>query len=262
MPDGEIPYSFRVAHPDLLQRGRDQVVRLEVYHQGGLVAPAGTSTFSLLRPDGSAVVNAAAVTISDEVATYAISGSTELADTDTNPYSELYQERWILDLPDGTRRTIRREAAVAPFSWYNPVADVDLLAEYPELGTLVGPLEQQTLQGFIDESVRHVLELLFNQGQWPDIMVSVSAFREPIRQRALFLIFKDLYREQGGAGNPRWERLLRYHEGEWNAAWARLSSRLDADLDGHADSTDRQAARRTIHRNAHGRRARVRTARW
>jgi hypothetical protein len=255
----EIPYSFRVAHPDMLQRGRDVVVRLEVYHQGALVAPAGTSTFTLLRPDGTAVVDAEPVTIDDEVATYAISGTTELTDTETNPYSELYQERWVLDLPDGTQRTIRREACVAPFLWYNPVADVDLLAEYPDLHELVGPTTQ-SLQGFIDEAVRYVLELLFQQGQWPDLMLSASAFREPIRQRALFLCFKHFLRSSGGPGN-RWETLLQHHESEWNAAWGRLSSRIDADLDGHADSTDRTSARRTIHRNVHGRSRRL-TARW
>lgn len=260
MPDGEIPYSFRVAHADMLQRGRDQVVRLEVYHQGALVPPDATSTFSLLKPDGTAVVDAEPIVLDGEVATYPISGTTELVDDDALvEFSELYQERWALDLPDGTQRTIRREACVAPFLWYNPVSDVDVLAEYPDLGELAGPTPQ-SLQGFIDEAVRFVLELLFTQGQWPDLMVSSSAFREPIRQRALFLVFKHLFRPSSG-GNNRYEILMRHHESEWESAWGRLSSRLDADLDGHADSESRQSARRTVHRNAHGRIRRI-TARW
>lgn len=255
----EVAYSFRVAHPDMLQRGRDSEVRLEVYRDGALVAPAITSTFTLARPDGSLVIDAQTVTVTADVATYAISGSAELVDDETIPYSELYQERWVLDMPDGSRRTIRRECCVAPFLWFNPVADADLLAEYPDLNEIIAQ-SPTSLQGFIDEAVRHVLELLFGRGQWPDLMVSASAFREPIRQRALFLAFKHMLRPSAGTSN-RYETLMRYHEDQFSTAWGQLSSRIDADLDGRADSTDRVSAARAVHRNAHGRSRRL-TARW
>ncbi|MEM6927703.1 MAG: hypothetical protein AAF602_12290 [Myxococcota bacterium] len=259
MPDGELNYSFRVAHPDMLQRGRaSQRVRLEVSRDGALVAPDAASTFSLIRPDGTAVIDAQTITLDGSVAVYDITVA-QLVDDDTNPYSELYQERWALTLPDGTVRIIRREAAVAPFDWYNPVSTTDLTeGEYPNLAVDVGP--DLTLQPFIDEAVRHVLELLWQRGQWPQIMVSASAFRKPIRERALFLVFKLLYRNASGVN--RWEVLMNHHEGEWNAAWSGLNSRIDADLDGLADTRDRSSAARAVHRNVPPFRTRRRTPRW
>lgn len=261
MPDGEVLYSFRVAHPDLLQRGRDQRVRLEVSRDGQLVQPDAASTFSLLGPDGTALVDAQPVDFDGSVPVYDLDGATELPNDDAlAPFSELYQERWALVMPTGETRTIRREAALAPFSWYNPVAEADLVdGEYPNLLVEVSP-QLTTLQPFLDEAVRHVLELLFQRGQWPDLMVSVSAFRQPIRQRAFFLIFKHLFRQT--SGSPRWETLMAHHEEEWKAAWAGLNSRLDADLDGLADDRNRQAASRTVHRNVPPTRTRRRTPRW
>ncbi|MEO0604486.1 MAG: hypothetical protein AAF211_23835 [Myxococcota bacterium] len=253
-------YSFRVAHPSMLQRGRaTQRVRLEVTRNGAQVAPDAASTFSLLRPDGTAVVDAQAVTLDGSVPVYDVTSS-ELVDDETNPYSELYQERWALTLPDGSVQTIRREACVAPFAWYNPVGEADLVdGEYPDLLVQISPA-LPTLQPFIDEAVRYVLEALFSRGQWPQIMVSASAFRESIRQRALFLVFKHLYRQASGVN--RWEVLMRHHEDEFKTAWASLNTRLDADLDGLPDTRDRQAASRAVHRNVPPFRRRRRTSRW
>ena len=57
MGTGEIQYTFRKTVPNVLQRGRDQVITLEAYRNGVLVAPTvAGSSFQLLAPDGTAQV--------------------------------------------------------------------------------------------------------------------------------------------------------------------------------------------------------------
>lgn len=260
MPSGETAYTFRTTMPDVLQRGRDVVVRLEAYRDGALVAPTVLgSSFTLIGPGGTTVVDAKAITVSGSVAQCALTAA-ELPET--LELSELYQQRWSLVMPDGTTRTIRRECAIARFLFHPPVADVDLTEEYPDLIDLLG--EQMTdAQSFIDGATGRVLRILFKSGRWPDIMLSNDAFYDAIRELTLYRIFKWLYRETGNnAGPSRWERLMDIHRENSERELAAFTSRLDADHDGLPDSIDRQAGSTVIHRNATPRSRRRRLGRW
>jgi len=260
--DAERIYSFRTLVPDVLQRERDQVVAMEVYDRGKLspVTAAGSS-FSLIDPGGTFVIDTQPITVTtDGIPQYSITAA-ELPDS--LQYSELYQERWVLVLNDGTTRTIRRECAISPFLVYLPIADRDLMdGEYPDLIAELGN-HGKTFQPFLDRAFRDVLELLWDRGQWPDLMLSSSAFVKPIRERAFFLIFKFLFRQTGGSGAPnRWQVLMDHHKSEMEGAWANFKSRIDHDIDGLPDSRSREATATVVQRNAHPIRRHRRSARW
>lgn len=262
MSDAERLYSFRVLVPDVLQRERAQTVALEVYRDGVLspVTAAG-STFTLIDEGGTSVIDAQPITVStDGIAQYAVSA---LELPSTLNFSELYQERWHLILEDGTARDIRREAAVAPFLIYLPVSDRDLMdGEYPGLTDELGQYGS-TLQPFIDRAFRDVLEELWKKGQWPDLMLSTSAFVKPIREKALFHIFKFLFRHTGGGtGQNRWQTLMDYHKNEMDGALADFRSRIDHDIDGLPDTRDRESSASVVQRNAHFNRRLRRSSRW
>jgi hypothetical protein len=237
-------------------------VRLEVYRNGVIVPVTQTgSSFTLIDPGGTSVIDAQPVVVdSDGIASYSVS-ALELPDTLT--YSERYQERWILVLPDGTTRTIRRECAVAPFLVYLPVSDRDLMdGEYPDLISLLGT-SGTTLQPFIDRAYRDVLEELWKKGRWPDLMLSNSAFVKPIRELALYRIFKFLFRSTGGGGGPtRWETLMTLHKTQSDAAMSDFRSRIDTDLDGLPDSDTRESTSGVVQRNAHLARNHRYNGRW
>ena len=258
MPNADTLFSFPFPHQNVLQREVANTVKQEVRRNGELVEPTlADSTFSLFDPGGTAVIDAQPITIVDLVATFAIA-AVDLPDT--LDFSELYQERWKLVLPDGTTRDVRRESAVAPFLLYPVLSEEDITSgEYPDLVNELGD-DFTTLQPFLDEGWRRMLEWLFQQGQWPDLMLSTSVFRRPHREWALFLIFKHLFRNT--AGNNRWERLMDHHEAEMRAALTGLTSRQDYDLDGLPDDSSRQAASTVIHRNASFIRHRVRNPRF
>jgi hypothetical protein len=259
MPAAETLYSFRTKAPDVLQRGRAQTVSMPAYRDGALVAPTEVgSTFSLYDEGGTAIVDAQAVTVTGDVATYTIS-DVELPATAT--ISELYQERWALVMPDGTTRTVRREAAVAPFLLHLPVAVEDLLALYPALDSSFGTTPAVTLQGFLDEAWAQVLERLWNVGHWPDLMLSASTFRRPVVELALYIAFRALFSRTAGR-DGRHEALMEQHRRAAEEAWAAISSRLDRDDDGLPDDRHRERGEGVIHRNASPGRRRRRSPRW
>lgn len=245
MPNhGEVLYAFRSHYPDVLERTRTQRVRLEAVRDGALVAPSA-GTFTLVGPGGSTVVTGA-VTIESSVAVYDIDASdlpTTLA------FSELYQERWALTMPDGTVRTVTRECAVAPYQLHLPVADQDLLADYPDLVTQFAG-QATTLQPFIDEAWRVVLDKLFGVGRWPDVMLSTASFVTPVKEEALYRAYRALFRAQTGSATNRWERLMDDHKAAAAAAWSALSTRIDRNLDGLPDGAGREGATGIVHRNA------------
>lgn len=248
MADGEIQYAFRVAHANVYERERATTAKLEAYRDGVLVAPTvdPQSTFELLAPDGTSTVGPKAITIVDEIATAAITAA-ELVDT--LELSTQYQERWRLLMPDGTVRSIRRQAGVALFEFVPCVADVDLIdGEYPDLLRWLGD-HDSTIQPWIDGATRTVLQKLFQSGTWPSLVLSSDAFYEPIRQTAYYRIFKWLAQNTSGTTN-RWVEVRDEHKSEMRAAMAGFTAAIDTNHDGLPDGRGRQAVNKVHHKNA------------
>ncbi len=252
MAAAETNYSFRTAFPDVLKREDDNKVQMEVVRDGAQVVVdvvASASTFTLISPDRNVtnpLIAAQDVVLEGGIPTYNISAA-ELPDT--IPFSQLYQERWRLALPNGDVRTIRRECAVTPFLIYPVAAEEDVTeGEYPNLVGQLAPT-LTTLQPFFDEAWKQILEDLFEVGRWPDLMLSTSVFRRLQIEKALYLTFKFLFRATSGSN--RWETLMKLHDSQFNARWEKLTSRIDHDSDGLPDDLSREARTTVVHRNAH-----------
>jgi len=254
---GEVRYTFRIRHPDVLERGRAQRVTLEAYIDGNLAAPtAEGSTFQLQDAAGDDVVATAAITgVADDVAYYDILAASLPS---TLELGRRYLETWSLVMPDGTTRTRTREAAITRFQWSNPVCDDDLLAEYSGLLTDFGGVET-SLQRFLDLAADQFLRRLWRVGEWPDIIVSISDTFEPVRELALMYAFKDLYRAKP---TDRAKTLWDHHRDAAAAAFTTMTYEVDRDLDGLADDDNRSGPGRVIHRNAAPRRSLARSGRW
>lgn len=249
--------SFPSPFPDVLEREADNTVRQEAWLAGQLQVPS-SGTFELLDRNGTAVVAATPVVITDGVATHVILAAVLDDQVDLSP---LYQERWVLII-DGVTYTVRREAAVARFKLYPVISDADLvLGEYPGLIDELGKSEQHA-QRFLDEAWAQIMEKLWSVGRWPERMLSTSAFRALHKHWTYFLIFKYLWRLTAGASGGRWNRLMDHHKSEMNGAWSGLNSRIDRDLDGLPDEDSRESAQTMLHRGG-GRHRRVpRSSRW
>ena len=146
---GEKSYSVRVTVPDVLQSGRDNVVALEVQHDGATVHPS-SGTFTLFAQRSAAVITAAATSFSAGRSHYTIPSSaldTTVAGVD---YGDGWLEEWALTI-SGVVYTWTRPAALAKRPISPSVTDTDLLAEYPDLANYWGS-GRTNAQTFIDSS--------------------------------------------------------------------------------------------------------------
>lgn len=243
MSSGEVLYTFRVSHLDVLQLGRQQVVEMRAYRDGALAEPT-SGTFTLYKPDGTKIVDAAAVTVTASVAKYTLT-TTHLPTTLT-PLGELYLEEWALVMPDGTTRTVRREAALARRMLYPTVTDADLTARYPDLLTQLGTTGT-SFQSYIDAAWGRLIRELVRRGVLHYLIVGSDALHDWLEHMVLTDVYWSFFR---GAGGDRWKILAERHEKLADTASNHANFTLDKDHDGRADSSDRESKTAIVHQNA------------
>ncbi len=236
MSAAEILYTFRIPYPDVIERGRLQVVKMPAYRDGALAAPtSGTLQFY---QGGTAVANLITCTISGSVAQASATIPATFA------YGEGYAELWSLVMPDGTTRSVRREMALCKYPLHPVVTDDDLEAEYPDLATQLGASH---LQGPIDHAWGKVLRRLISRGALSYRITSPDALYDWHLNLALHLCFKSAYRGQQA---DRWKELYQFHLEAAKASYAEMNFTEDADDDGFADSSARKPAGTIVTLNA------------
>lgn len=231
MSSAETAYTFPNPYPDMLQVGRNVVVSQEVRFERDLVEPTGDSTFSLYAPDGTAIVDEAAVTITGSVATYTLTAATHL--TSTRALGEGYQEVWTLHLPDGTVRTVDREAALVKRPLQCPISDSDLEDEYPDLPATRGAL-LTSMQPFIDAAWKRMLGRLIAEGHLPYLVKSSHSFRVAAIELTFGLFFRFAAKSHKGRGD--YLELATEHMKAYERAWSSINFTVDADHDGRVDN--------------------------
>lgn len=246
MSAAEVIYTARAPYPDVLEVARTQTVSLPTYRDGSAAAPS-VGTFTLWGADQTAIVNAAAVTITSSVATYSISAATLPT---TLALGEGYLESWALTMPDGVVHTFRRVAALARRALYPVYSDVDALAEYPGLTRDIAS-NATSLQGYVDEAWRQILGRLSERRVYSYLVMTADSFRDVHRHMTLHLAFKSMFRGVSGTGD-KYAELMRYHAEGAEKAWIVLTAQMDHDHDGFADSQARERASTIVHVNAAG----------
>lgn len=257
MSAAEVIYSARIPYPDVIERGRQQVVTLEVYRSGALVEPA-SGTLTIYKPDGTKLVDAGAVTITSSIARYTLTAGVLPTTLDLG---EGYLEVWSLVMPDGETRAFHREMAVAVRALFPVVAVEDVEAEYPDLTDLFRG-QDATLQGFLDEAWKRLIRKLIGRGILTYRVVSTEATADAHRELALYLAFKYAYTKQGAASSNRWQQLYETHLANYKAALGEMNFTEDADGDGLADSSSRRSGGTVVHLNAAPRVRLARSAKW
>jgi len=246
VPSGEILYSARTAYPDVLCRGRDNAVSMPLYRDGALVAPTQSgSTFSLYSPTSStAIVDAAAVTVTGSIATYTITAAT-LPSTLT--LGEGWREVWSL-VVGGVARSYERTAALARISLSPSVTDADLLALYPSWSRARGAAVA-SFQPWIDEAWKRLMQRLLREGHLSYLIRTPDALREAHLHLSIALVARGVKPSGGaGSGESTWLTDAVYHEGQYEASWSAANWQVDYDNDGKVDDpTQRSRAGVAVH---------------
>ena len=240
MSSTDTTYTARFMLPDLIERGRNEVIKCQVYHNGALVAPS-SGTVSVYDPSNTAKVDGASVTIASSVAKYTITSGT----LSSEQLAEGWRIEWALAMPDGVTHNFRNSASLVRGRLYMPITDADLI----RVVSALDPSSSSSItsvsnwQDYLDEAWVQIQLRLIEQGNRPNLVMSPSSLREGALALTLSLIFEDLTTRLSDAYEMRAEK---YRE-QYERAWGRLRFLYDSDDDGKADDTNqRRGAMSTV----------------
>jgi hypothetical protein len=234
--NAETLYTARIAYPDMLERARAQTVSLEIYRSGALVAP-GSGTFSLYDPAGTALVSAAAVTVTSSIATYPLLAASIPA---TLGLGRGYRESWALVL-GGVSRTYHRDAALVMHAAYPVITDLDLTGLYSDLDRQLAS-GTTTFQPKIDEAWKRLVGRLEQLGVLLEYVITSWSLREAHLEMTFHLICADFFRAQGA----RWGELAAQHKTAFDLALRNMKFVKGTGANGQADSDDRHAPNKGV----------------
>lgn len=232
MSSTDTAYSARFSLPDLIERGRDELLRCSVYLSGSLSAPS-SGTVTLTNSSGTVLVDAAAVTITGSVAQYSIASATLVSEA----LSDGWTVEWSLMMGDSISHRFMNTAALVRGRLYNPISDIDLIRVVsgldPSSSSSISSVANW--QNYLEESWTQIQLRLIENGNRPNLILSPSALREVSLNLTLALIFDDLSTRLSDA----YEQKAESYRGRYEQAWTRLKFVYDSDDDGRADRNRR-----------------------
>ena len=217
MPTTDLLYSARATGHELLERGRDNLLKQPMYDAGALVAPTQAgSTVSVYNASGVSIVSAAGVTVSGSIATYNVPSSTLAGES----LGEGWSVTWSLIMPDSTTRTVRRAASLGVSRLHPPAVAADLFQRVRSLNpSHANPITALTLgeiDDYLDAAWLQIEDRLQRRGRRPWLVLSSESLRELQIVGTLALIFEDLATRNQEA---HLERAKLYRE-QWRVEWA------------------------------------------
>lgn len=184
-------YAFGRPVPFLLERGVAQTIQAPVRHgaDGSLVEPDAGGTVTILRPDGTAFVSGATVSITSSIAGY------ELTPSSSETLGEGWETRWSLSFSSVAYPVFRQAAYLCDYVPPNVVSVYDLYTRIPELSARVprrqgAAADGGTGEGWqrqIDEAYYELIRRLLEDGQKPWLIREVTGYRDWLLTRALQL---------------------------------------------------------------------------
>lgn len=224
----DVLYAPQFYGVETLQKGRNNIIKCPVYYDGALAEPT-SGTVSVYNPSRVAVVDAAAVTVTADIAQYTVT-SAMLADYS---YGDNWLIEWSLVMPDTQTHTFVSDAALVRRNLYPVISDEDLTKYHSDLASLLPSTESNSYQDYITEAWALIESMLWQGGRRPWLTVSNHALREPHIYKTLELISLDFGSRQ--SDNSYWMDLADKYGTKFDTAWARISFNEDTDSDGIVD---------------------------
>lgn len=171
MPSTSSPPAARFDLPDLLEQAQGGTLTCPLYSGEDLVAPS-SGTFSLLRADGTAIVDAQAVTVSGDVAQYTVSSASLSSET----RGLGFRVRWSL-VVSGVTYTYDNEAGIvravpAPPATHGHVARRWTGWESYLTGVAIDGVLQTTFAHWLGEAWLEMQRWLLRQGNRPHLVLA------------------------------------------------------------------------------------------
>lgn len=231
----------RLLTPDYLVQGQDNPLACPLYLSGALVAPTQAgSTVSVYDASNRAVVSAAAVTVTANVATYTVPASVLPSSLSRGMG---WRVEWSLVVA-GVATVYRNSAGLVRSPLAPMVTDQDLFRRESGLNP-ARPAPLSTLenyQDYLDEAWVTIHGKLAAKGSLPHLIMEPTALRECMIFLTLNLIFEDFKTRLGEAYT---EKATKYEE-RFEKAWSDLAFEYDKTDSGQSDGRRKRSANPTL----------------
>ena len=177
-------YSARFEGVTLIERDAANIVSVSI-ERANAAPTIASATFSLIDPNGDALVDAQTATIAAGVVSYTI-GSTVLAEQE-------YGQRWLVKFAvtiGSAVYTYYNDAAVCLARLSPPITHADITARHGDITNLL-PSGTTSTQGYIDAAWIEITGDLYSDAVPFWTLRTVSALRQPLILLSLTLIFRD-----------------------------------------------------------------------
>lgn len=231
-------YSARFARFEFIEQGRANALQCPVYRDGALVAPT-SGTVSVYDASNTAIVSAAAVTITSSIATYSllaalVSGSSR---------GDGWRVEWALTI-DGVVHTFRTDASLVLRALYPSWTEADLYQLQSSLNPN-GPAVIHNERDFsdkIDAAYCEIERWLISKGNRPNLILSPTSLYDWGRYLTLALIYEDF----STTLNPAYAEMAKMYRERAQAARDALSFVYDEGDTGSRTNTARRSAQPTV----------------
>jgi len=244
MSISETLYTARFRSGETIERGRNQDLTCPIYRAGALVAPL-SGTLTVYRADGTVVVNAAAVTITGSVATYALLGTL----TTSLALEEGWLLEWTLQMSATVQNVFRQDGALVRRTLYPVVTDADLFRRHSDLPQLLST-GTTSYQDYLDEAWATIINRLVAQGRRPYLVIQPSAMRDVHIALTLQLIFLDFQTSAGEGG--RWQALAEHYGRAYTETWGQLRFSYDEADENKINPNTKKSGTSTVWLNGRG----------
>lgn len=220
-------YTARFTLPEDLVRDRAQTISCPVYLSGALVAPT-SGTVTVQNSGGTAVIDAASVTITGDVATYSIGSSVFTNET----LSDGWLVKWVLVI-SGTTYEFINSGSLVLSKLYPVITDLDITNRIPSLdSTASGTITTQTsFQTEIETAWIEIVNRLLSKGKRPFLIMEPTALRNCHLYLTLSIIFDGLSTGMDDDYKVKSDQYLAKYE----TLWSEMSFVYDTNRDGVAD---------------------------
>lgn len=241
--NGETPISFPTVGPDIFRHNQKNRIRMDPSQDGSPVTVT-SGTVTVYSPNGTAIVNAQAVTPDSTGAYYDIAAGVLDKDLANIELGVGWQEVWSLTIA-GTVYDVDRECALALRPLYPVTGDGDITGELPNYFRWTGYADGQAQR---TAAFRELTRRWLREGGATYVAKSQYEFFEP----ELYLqIAKGL--RNVGLDRDSAEMLdeAEKYQKRYEAAWVKIASTMDYDHDGRPDDPEvRSRPPSVIQRNA------------
>jgi len=244
MSISETLYTARFRSGEEIERGRNQVLTCPIYRAGALVAPL-SGTVSIYKADQTALINAAPVTITGSVASYALAG----AATTSLQLEDGWLVEWTLQMSLTVQNVFRNDAVLCRRTLYPVVTDADLLRRHSDLNQLLAA-GTTSYQDYLDEAWATIVNRITSNGRRPFLVIQPSALRDAHLCLTLQLIFLDFQTSAGDGG--RWQALAEHYGRAYTEAWAQLRFTYDESDENKVDTSTKKSAASQVWTNGRG----------